>query len=134
MRVKNLMVLTVSLILALCANTAFSRDFSEIPLSARGGGFVYELFYGLMGDDRKMHVSTVILAASSLDTGAVAEWHNPDSGNAGRVKVVMTKPEQGGRCRLLFTQVEKGNTIREYEEYACYTMDSPYWRFYEPRR
>jgi surface antigen len=102
----------------------------EVPISARGGDGMFNVFTGLFGDDYRTHVRTVIMAASSLDTGSVAEWVNEDSGNAGKVRIVRTHPVQGGFCRLLFTQVEKGSRIYEYSEYACKTMDSQTWTFY----
>jgi len=85
----------------------------------------------LSSEDQKQHIKTVIFAASNLETGSVAEWTNPANATAGRVKVVMTKPVQGGYCRMLFTQVEKDNVIRDYTEWACKTMDSKFWTFSE---
>jgi len=85
----------------------------------------------LSSEDQKQHIKTVIFAASNLETGSVAEWTNPANATAGRVKIVMTKPVQGGYCRMLFTQVEKDNVIRDYTEWACKTMDSKFWTFSE---
>ena len=118
------------LTLVVFAGNAQARNI-EVPLSARGGEGMFNVFAGLFGKDYQTHVRTVIMAASSLDTGGVAEWVNEDSGNAGRVSIVRTHPDkQGGFCRLLFTQVEKGSRIYEYSEYACKTMDSQTWTFY----
>ena len=105
-------------------------DYSETTSVLAMATNIYKQGSGaLSGRDRQMHIKTVIFAASWLETGSTAEWTNPDNGTAGRVKIVMTRPAQGGYCRLLFTQVEKGGHIREYSEYACKTIDSQYWSF-----
>jgi len=91
---------------------------------------LYRQFDGsLPREDRDTHIKTVIFAAAALDNGRVAVWSNPANGTAGRVKVVLTKPVQGGYCRLLYTEVEKSNQIREYSEYACKTIDNQHWTF-----
>ena len=145
MRVKSLMALIALSILALSANA----DETRVPPSAVAGvrtdyqettnlfaliTNVYKQATGTLSTkDKNTHIKTVVLVASTLETGKIAEWSNPDNGTAGRVMAVMTKPVQGGFCRLLFTQVEKDGNIREYSEYACKTMDSRYWTFYLAR-
>ena len=126
---KKIVVSTLLLSLVAFAGNVQARNI-DVPLSARGGEGMFNVFAGLYGDDYRTHVRTVVMAASSLDTGTAAEWVNESSGNAGKVRVVRTMPVQGGFCRLLFTQVEKGSKIYEYSEYACKTMDSQTWTFY----
>jgi len=144
MFVRNLTALILSSALILCNNT-FAGTLT--PISATAGvrtdytepnniisiiGNIYKQATGsLSSDDQKQHIRTVIFAASNLPTGEVIEWSNPANGTAGRVKVVMTKSVQGGYCRMLFTQVEKDNTIRDYTEWACKTIDSKFWTFSE---
>jgi len=142
MYVKNITVSILLLTASLCVSAG-----TLVPISATAGvrtdytetnsiinviGNVYKQASGsLSSEDQKQHIKTVIFAASSLETGSVAEWTNPANSTAGRVKVVMTKPVQGGYCRMLFTQVEKDNMIRDYTEWACKTMDSKFWTFSE---
>lgn len=139
------MVAIVLSALTLCANASDVNT----PPSANGGvrsdyaetsnvfallGNLYKYSSGsLTGEDKKKHTQTVIFAAANLDTGSVTEWYNPDTNTGGRIYIVMTKPVQGGFCRLLFTQVEKDGNIRDYSEYACKTMDSRFWTFYLAR-
>ena len=141
MRVVNLMVFTMLLTLA-----NFASADTLTPPSANGGArddygsstslfniasnFYKQVTGRLNGEDRKLHIQTVTYAAGYLDNGDVAEWSNPDSGSAGRVKVALTLPVQGGYCRLLYTEVEKDTNIKEYQEYACKTIDSQFWTFY----
>lgn len=141
MRVVNLMVCTMLLTLA-----NFASADTRIPPSAEGGApsdygsstslfsiasnFYKQVTGSLTGEDRKMHINTIIYAASNLDNGDVAEWSNPNSNSAGRIKIALTMPVQGGYCRLLYTEVEKDYKIREYQEYACKTIDSQFWTFY----
>jgi surface antigen len=136
MRVENL---TVALILSTLAG--FANANTLVPPSANGGarndytdsgiGNLFKSITGsLNGQDRRVHINTVIYAAAMLDNGEVAEWDNPKNGTAGRVKAVLTKPVQGGFCRQLYTEVEKDGYVREYIEYACKTIDSEYWSFY----
>ena len=124
----------------------FASADTRIPPSALGGArgdytssssaftiasnFFKYVSGSLTGDDRRMHINTIIFAASNLENGQYAEWQNPNTNSAGRVKVVLTEPAQGGFCRLLYTEVEKDDNIREYREYACKTIDSQYWTFY----
>jgi surface antigen len=145
---KNLTVHILLLTLLLCASSVSAGPTNE-PLSATAGvrtdysdpnnliavvGNIYKQSVGsLDSQDKLTHTKTVIFAAANLDTGSVIEWTNPSNGTAGRVKVIRTKPVQGGICRLLFTQVEKDRAIRDYSEYACKTMDSRFWTFYLAR-
>jgi surface antigen len=145
---KNLTARILLLTLLLCANSVSAGPTNE-PLSATAGvrtdytdpnnliaivSNIYKQSTGsLDSQDKLTHTKTVIYAAANLDTGSVVEWTNPSNNTAGRVKVVRTKPVQGGVCRLLFTQVEKDSTIRDYSEYACKTMDSRFWTFYLAR-
>jgi surface antigen len=142
MYVKNITVSTLLLTAALCANAG-----TLVPISATGGvrtdyneansvitviSNVYKQTTSTLNrEDTHTHTKTVIFAASNLDTGKTVEWTNPSNGTAGRVKVVMSKPVQGGYCRMLFTQVEKDHTTREYTEWACKTIDSRFWTFSE---
>jgi surface antigen len=145
MFVRNTMARLLLSTLILSASAAHAV--TTVPLSATAGvrndyietssifallTNVYKQASGsLSSEDQKQHIKTVIFAASNLETGSVAEWTNPANATAGRVKVVMTKPVQGGYCRMLFTQVEKDNVIRDYTEWACKTMDSKFWTFSE---
>lgn len=147
MFVKNLTAITLSSILLLCANSVSASP--NEPPSANGGvrtdyndpnnlvavvGNIYKQVSGsLAREDRLTHTKTAIYAASALDTGSVIEWSNPKNNTAGKIQIIKTRPVQGGICRLLFTQVEKDGTIRNYTEYACKTMDSRFWTFYLAR-
>jgi surface antigen len=142
MYVKNITVSTLLLTAALCASAG-----TLVPISATGGvrtdyneansvvtvfSNVYKQATGTLNrDDTLTHTKTVIFAASNLETGQTVEWTNPANSTAGRVKVVMSRPAQGGYCRMLFTQVEKDNVIRDYTEWACKTIDSKFWTFSE---
>jgi surface antigen len=142
MHVKNITVSILLLTASLCASAG-----TLVPLSATAGvrtdytenngiiniiGNVYKQATGTLNrEDTLTHTKTVIFAASNLETGRTAEWTNPANGTAGRVRVVMSRPVQGGYCRMLFTQVEKDRKIRDYTEWACKTIDSQFWTFSE---
>ena len=83
----------------------------------------------LSRDDQETHIKTVLYAVSVLETGQEAEWSNPNNKTAGRVKIILTRPVQGGYCRTFFTQVEKNYKIQEYTEQGCKTIDSQFWTF-----
>jgi hypothetical protein len=123
---------------------------TRIPLSATGGvrdsapqymssfadGLLFALTrynHSLRPIDAETHTKAAVFAVNNLDNGEVVEWSNPNSGSAGIIKVVLTKPAQGGFCRLLYIQVEMKNNIRDYQEYGCKTIDSPYVKFYRHR-
>jgi hypothetical protein len=123
---------------------------TRIPLSATGGvrdsapqymssfadGILFVLTrhsHSLRGIDVETHTKAAVFAVNNLDNGEVVEWSNPNSGSAGIIKVVLTKPAQGGFCRLLYIQVEMKNNVRDYQEYGCKTIDSPYVKFYRHR-
>lgn len=136
--------LLVSSILLVSANSAYANTLT--PPSANGGvqrdyvepNSMIGIFNNLVKlangslsvKDRDTHIKTVLFAVTALDTGQEATWHNPENATAGRIKVVMTKPAQGGYCRVLLTQVEKDGHIRDYHEVACKTIDSQFWTFY----
>jgi hypothetical protein len=123
---------------------------TRVPLSATGGvrdsatqhmssfadGFLFALTrysHSLRQDDAATHTRAAVFAVNNLDNGEIAEWSNPRNGTAGVIKVVLTKPAQGGFCRLLYIQVEMKNNIRDYQEYGCKTIDSNYVKFYRHR-
>lgn len=143
MRVQNLMVaLKFSILLVIC-NTALAND--TIPLSTTNGVYkehsgapnsigtfvkLYKFFQGnLNREDRETHTMTVLHAMDNLENGEVAMWHNDREKTAGRVRVVVSYPVQGGVCRKFFTQVQINGEIRDYSEEGCRTMSTPYWIF-----
>ncbi len=137
------MVLVTLLSLGLSANT-LARDVT-VPLSATGGirpdyehasNFIsiFSNLYksvttSLSYKDREQHTKAMILAASALETGEIAVWTNDDQTVAGRIRVIMTRPAQGGFCRLMFVEIEKDAKVSEYQEWACKTIDSQFWTF-----
>lgn len=144
MLVKNLMGLAKFLIPLSIASTVWAADIS-MPLSATNGvrtdytpnnsifaigSNLYKSISGsLSKKDQETHVMTVIYALENKDNGEIARWYNEADDTAGRIKVVMTYPVQGGICRRLFTEVRIGSTVREYSEQGCKTMDSKFWNF-----
>lgn len=143
MLVRNLMVvLKFSILLVICS-PAFADE--TVPLSTTNGvrkeynpngspvgTFVklYKLFQGsLSSEDRDTHTMTVIHALETLENGEDAVWYNQREKTAGKVRIVMTYPVQGGYCRKFFTQVQINEKIQDYSETGCRTMDTPYWIF-----
>lgn len=144
MLAKNTTALIVSSILLVFASGSYADTLT--PPSANGGvrsdyvdavsivsiatNFAKMLSGSLDYKDRDTHIKTVLFAVSNLETGQEATWHNPNNATAGRVKIVMTKPAQGGFCRVMLTQVEKDGHIRDYHEVGCKTIDSQFWTFH----
>ena len=143
MSVKNLVASMMLWTLATLGSTAYANVFT--PPSATAGvredfltpssvfavasNLIKQASGSLSWEDQIMHTKTLIWAASNLQNGQMAEWSNPNTGSAGRTKIVMTKPVQGGYCRMLYTLVEKDGNIRDFTEYACKTIDSQFWTF-----
>lgn len=143
MLVRNLMVaLKFSILLVIC-NPAVADE--TVPLSTTNGvrkeynhngnplgSFlkIYKMIQGgLSGEDRETHTMTVIHAMETLENGEDAVWYNQRERTAGKVRIVMTYPVQGGYCRKFFTQVQINEKVRDYSETGCRTMDTPYWIF-----
>ena len=141
MRVKNLMVLGILLTLPILgrasdvfvppsATAGVRTDYVEPSSIVSVAANLYKHLNGsLAREDQLTHTKAAIFAAAMLDNGGIVTWYNPDNSTAGRIKVVLTRPVQGGYCRLLFTEVEKDSNIRQYSEYACKTIDSQFWKF-----
>ena len=143
MLAKSFQALVKFLILASIASPAWANV--TVPLSATNGvrqdyqsntsivavGVnLFNVFSGsLSAEDKETHIMAVVHAMENSDNGEVSEWFNPANDTAGRVRVVMTYPVQGGVCRKFFTQVRIKNHIRDFNEQGCRTMDSPYWMF-----
>lgn len=143
MLAKSFQVITKFLILFSIASTAQADV--NVPLSATNGvrqdyhtntGLItlgvnlFKSFSGsLSSEDKQTHIMTVMNAMQNLDNGEIAEWYNPVNDTAGRVRIVMTYPVQGGICRRFFTEVRIKTHIRDYEEQGCKTMDSRFWSF-----
>lgn len=140
---KKLTVVLMSLNLLGFANSAVADV--RIPLSAIGGvrsdysaptnifavikNIYTQYSDSLSRQDQETHTKTVLIAVSYLDNGDIATWSNPETNTAGRIKIIFTKPVQGGICRLLSTEVEKDSQIKQYSELACKTIDNQYWTF-----
>lgn len=143
MSVKNLVAFTMLWSLFTLGNTAQAdvftppsatagvRDDFLTPNSifAVAGNLLKQASSSLPREDQITHTKTLIWAASNLQNGQMAEWNNPNNGTAGRTKIVLTKPVQGGYCRMLYTLVEKEGIVKDYTEYACKTIDSQFWTF-----
>jgi surface antigen len=91
---------------------------------------IYKMFQSsLSSEDRDTHTMTVIHAMETLENGEDAVWYNQREKTAGKIRIVMTYPVQGGYCRKFFTQVQINENVRDYTEVGCKTMDTPYWIF-----
>lgn len=144
MLAKSFRALTKFLILASLASPALARDVFT-PFSTTNGlrqdyqantGFVdlaINLGKFLSGqldrEDQQTHTMTVIFAMENADTGETSVWYNPKNDTAGRVRVILTQPVQGGYCRHFVTEVRMGKSVREYNETGCRTIDSRFWNF-----
>lgn len=143
MLVKSFQVLVKCLILVSIASPVYADI--NVPLSTTNGvrqdyqtnnsilAVGVNLFKMVSGsldaNDRDTHTMTVMHAMENLDNGEIAEWYNTVNDTAGRVRVVMTYPVQGGVCRKFFSEVRIKDRIRDYNEQGCKTMDSRYWSF-----
>lgn len=83
----------------------------------------------LDSEDQQTHTMTVIFAMENADNGEISIWHNPKNNAAGRVRVILTYPVQGGYCRQFVSEVRMGKNVREFNETGCQTMDSRFWNF-----
>lgn len=123
----------------------YAKADTRIPISATGGvrsydhnadsviGSIFFIFnhisYSLGYEDRETHTKAIIYASSNLDNGEVAEWYNSVTGTGARIKVLATRPVQGGFCRDLITEVVIKGESRNYSERSCKTIDSRFWTF-----
>jgi len=144
MLAKSFRALMKCLILASIASTAFAQNVFT-PLSASNGvrtdyqpttglvsvvsNFAKAFDSTLNSDDKQTHIMTMLFAMQNLDNGETAVWYNQREQTAGRIKVILTHPVQGGICRRTFTEVRVGKEVREYEEVGCKTIDSQFWTF-----
>ena len=83
----------------------------------------------LDAEDRQTHLSAVMFAMQHSDNGETVQWYNTANDTAGRIRITVSFPVQGGICRNFFTEVRIKDKIREYEEQGCKTMDSRFWVF-----
>lgn len=123
----------------------FANADTRIPISATGGVRSYDhnadtiigsilfvfnhLNYSLGYDDRETHTKAMIYASGNLDNGEITEWYNSVNDTGARIRVVATRPAQGGFCRDLITEVVIKGESRNYSERACKTIDSRFWTF-----
>lgn len=131
--------------LVLNVNIANASPDVRIPLSATGGvrveynenssllGFLFnfqkKISDGLTYEDQIEHTRAIIFAASTLETGEIVQWYNQQTETGAQIKIVHSRPAQGGVCRMMYIQVEQGKRVQEYTEYACKTIDNKYWTF-----
>jgi len=144
MLAKSFQVLTKFLILISLASPAVARDIFT-PISATNGirqdyqantGFIdlavnlgKFLSSQLDREDQQTHTMAVLFAMENADNGETTVWYNNRNDTAGRIRVILTQPVQGGYCRRFVTEVRMGKTVREYNEQGCRTIDSRFWNF-----
>lgn len=119
---------------------------TRVPISATGGVRDYDhsnptsvieslffivkfLGHGLSYEDRETHTNAMIYAAHVLENGEVAEWYNSVNDTGARIRVLSTRPVQGGFCREMVTEVIIKGSARHYSERACKTIDNRFWTF-----
>lgn len=145
MLAKSFQALTKCLILASIASSALAYDVFT-PLSASNGvrtdyqadtgvvsimaNFAKAIDSKLSSEDQQTHIMTMMFAMENTENGDTSVWYNRRTDTAGKIKVVVTHPVQGGYCRRAFTQVRIGKHVRDYEEVGCKTMDSRFWTFH----
>lgn len=118
---------------------------ANIPISATGGVRVTQGYPsnivdvivnatrafsdGLSSEDKETHIETVLFAMQNADNGEVVQWHNTKEKTSGYIKIVLTRPAQGGYCREFFTRINKNGSYKDYHESGCRTIDSQFWTF-----
>lgn len=136
---KSFVILT-----ALCISNAWAYDV-RIPVSATAGvrtdytaptsivDVIFNVGKSIAGrlsaEDKETHIETVLFAMTNLDNGEIAQWHNTRDKTSGRIKIVITRPVQGGYCRQFFTEINLDGRVRQYNEEGCRTIDSQFWTF-----
>jgi surface antigen len=89
-----------------------------------------KLFSGrLSSEDKETHIETVLFAMQNLDNGEVTQWHNTKDKTSGFIKIILTRPVQGGYCREFFSRINKDGSYKDYHESGCRTIDSQFWTF-----
>lgn len=119
---------------------------TRVPISATGGARDYDhsnptsviesifflinyIGHSLPHEDRETHTNAMIYAAHALENGEVAEWYNSLNDTGARIRVLSTRPVQGGFCREMVTEVVIKGSARQYSERACKTIDNRFWTF-----
>ena len=107
-------------------NRAWIRDDSLL-------GFAYNISKHfttrLNKEDSALHTQAVYHALENLENGELVEWYNDRSDSQGKARIVYTWQGSGNICRRVFSWVKFGDNARNFEDTACYNVDTKTWRF-----
>lgn len=105
-----------------------TTDFNNIgEIAKRFNLLTMELSYRLTPEQKRKQTAAVYAALES-DYGEVYTWYDDDA--RGMVKAVHGYPRsfRQGYCRVIFSQIERGASVRSFKETACANHDTP-WTF-----
>lgn len=83
--------------------------------------------YKLPKEDQLRQEQAVFFALDNSEEGEVIEWYG-ENDSSGKVSVVMSYPQGGGYCRVLFSQINYKQKVRDFKETAC-RNGSTNWTF-----
>lgn len=137
MRVKNMMVLG-KLCLILVSTNSYAQSWIS-PINQNWSrsetflGFAYNISKHfstrLSKEDSALHTQAVYHALENLDNGELVQWYNDRSDSHGRVRIVYTWQGSGNICRRVFSWVRFAENARNFEDTACYNMNTKTWNF-----
>ena len=89
--------------------------------------FKWEM-YKLPYEDQVKQEQAVFYALDNSEEGEVIEWYSNENNSSGKVSIVMSYPQGSGYCRVLFSQINYKDKLRDFKETAC-RNGSTTWSF-----
>ena len=80
-------------------------------------------------EDRREHEEAVFFTLEMGDIGETTSWYNEENNTSGHVRTIMTYPQGSGFCKIIQSNIRRGNKSNDYTETACIEYGQETWRF-----
>lgn len=85
----------------------------------------------LDSDDKKIYQQALMVMLDNMPVGQTMDWYSKSNpGVQGQMRVVYGYQTSNGYCRVYQSFIQKPNSSKDFQEYACRSMDQVAWQFY----
>lgn len=85
----------------------------------------------LDSDDKKIYQQTLMIMLDNMPVGKTIDWYSQTNpGVQGQMRVIYGYQTSNGYCRVYQSFIQKPNSSKDFQEYACRSEDQPAWKFY----
>jgi len=85
----------------------------------------------LDSDDKKVYQQALMVMLDNMPVGQTIDWYSQTNpGVQGKIRVIYGYQTTNGYCRVYQSSIQKPNSGKDFQEYACRNSDQTAWQFY----